>query len=545
MEQERSELHSDSVGDSADAHKVFVFNCPYLGTLEDSETSLAYPASANYCFRVESPLEVDFSHQEAYCLTDQHPGCHVFQMASAAIDDAVQVAPPMAPEKRKRRVSLYALPLILILILLAAIIWWPAPGTTIQESLVLGAQNNRVVSDGATFNGKPVSEPVVAEEAIVVDSSEAVAESAVSVTLNEYDSQTEESGPDTAANNSVTNNTVDNAEIHFPHGTGKVAAPDQPAGYVRTREIDEDSQAAAAQSTDAEKAVEAEISSMETSSDNAKQDASDNAEQDASDNAEQDASEETSDTAVDSASSTAEDTSSTGDESVSDEVSEATGEKNANEEDSAEEVDEVDESPPVTTADLPIISADTPAVTTAPEESLIPNADGELIFLVGPAVSSALSLSDGSEDTNALMVHQDPTSDSALLSLIEEKQFVTLLGRDSSGSWLNVLLNDGIEGWINANQSGAGVESTSLPSEGEEQLFPAVTSFPVIRSAYVDTGALNVRSGPGVEYEGITIITSGEVVGLIGRRALGPWVRIRLDNGLEGWVNSSLLAPVS
>jgi hypothetical protein len=45
-----------------------------------------------------------------------------------------------APEKCKRRVSFYTFPLILILILLAAIIWWPAPGTTIQESLVLGAK---------------------------------------------------------------------------------------------------------------------------------------------------------------------------------------------------------------------------------------------------------------------------------------------------------------------------------------------------------------------------------------------------------------------
>ncbi len=519
MKQERNELHPDSVGDSPDADKVFVFNCPYLGTLEDSDTSLAYPASANYCFRVESPLEVDLSHQEAYCLTDQHPSCHVFQMASAAIADAEPVAPATMPEKRKRRVSLFALPLILILILLAAIIWWPAPGTTIQESLVLGAQNNREVSDGVTISGKPVSEPDVVKEAIEVDSSEADAEPAVSVTLNEYDDQTDEGGADKATNTTVSNTSVDNSDIHSPPSTEKMAAPIQPEGDARIRKFDTGSPAAAAQSKDVEAAVEIEISGVETSSSNA----------------EQDTSEETSETAVESASSTAEAAASTDDESVSDEASEATGQENASEEDLAETVDEVDESPPVTTADLPIISADSTAVTTASEEPLVTNNDGELVILVGPAASSALSLSDGSEDTNALLFHQDPSGDSALLSLIEEKQFVTLLGRDSSGSWLNIRLNDGTEGWIYAVQSGA----------AEDQLLPTVTSFPVIRSAYVDTGALNVRSGPGVEYEGITIITSGEMVGLIGRRALGPWVRVRLDAGLEGWVNSSLLAPVS
>ena len=158
-----------------------------------------------------------------------------------------------------------------------------------------------------------------------------------------------------------------------------------------------------------------------------------------------------------------------------------------------------------------------------------------------------------SEDVNFLTVYQDPASDSQLLSLIERRQFVTLLGRDSSGAWLNVRLDNGVEGWIDAIQSEAEVVISSLPLEGDatasettgEQPLPAVTSYPVIRSAFVDTGALNVRSGPGIAYEAITVITSGDLVGLIGRRARGPWVRIRLDSGLEGLVNSSLLAQAS
>ena len=74
MEQERNDLHSGSAVGSLGMDKVFIFNCPYLGTLEDSATSLAYPALANHCFRVDSPTGVDLSYQEEYCLTARHPG---------------------------------------------------------------------------------------------------------------------------------------------------------------------------------------------------------------------------------------------------------------------------------------------------------------------------------------------------------------------------------------------------------------------------------------------------------------------------------------
>jgi len=220
----------------------------------------------------------------------------------------------------------------------------------------------------------------------------------------------------------------------------------------------------------------------------------------------------------------------------------------------AESAADEEESTAVTTADLPIISSDIPAVTTAPERPAPPNAGGGLVALVGPVVSSALSLHADVEDVNELLVYQAPTSDSELLTFIEERQFVTLLGRDSSGTWLNVRLNGGTEGWIDLIQSGASVDASTLPNaeDGEaaetivaEQPVPSASSFPVIRSAAVDTGALNVRSGPGLQYEPITIIGNGEIVGLIGRRTLGPWVRIRLGSGLEGWVNSSLLAQAS
>ncbi|MEZ4732765.1 MAG: PA14 domain-containing protein [Caldilineaceae bacterium] len=57
------------------------------------------------------------------------------------------------------------------------------------------------------------------------------------------------------------------------------------------------------------------------------------------------------------------------------------------------------------------------------------------------------------------------------------------------------------------------------------------------------TGAnfLNVRSGPGVGFGRIAVLTRGDVVDLIGRRPGSLWVQIRLNDGRTGWVNSRYL----
>lgn len=49
---------------------------------------------------------------------------------------------------------------------------------------------------------------------------------------------------------------------------------------------------------------------------------------------------------------------------------------------------------------------------------------------------------------------------------------------------------------------------------------------------------LNVRQGPGIQSERVTIIANGEVVEYLGRAPAGIWVQVRLTNGTIGWVNS-------
>lgn len=59
--------------------------------------------------------------------------------------------------------------------------------------------------------------------------------------------------------------------------------------------------------------------------------------------------------------------------------------------------------------------------------------------------------------------------------------------------------------------------------------------------AAVNTGRLNVRTGPGVQFKDITSVPYNTTVTLIGRASKGTWVQIQLASGQQGWVNSTLL----
>lgn len=47
--------------------------------------------------------------------------------------------------------------------------------------------------------------------------------------------------------------------------------------------------------------------------------------------------------------------------------------------------------------------------------------------------------------------------------------------------------------------------------------------------------ALNVRSGPGVDYKAIATVSSGAELPVIGRREANDWFKV-IVNGQEGWV---------
>jgi len=49
--------------------------CPYLGLIDDPNTSTSFPYEGNACYRAKNPTPVALPHQRGYCLTDEHTAC--------------------------------------------------------------------------------------------------------------------------------------------------------------------------------------------------------------------------------------------------------------------------------------------------------------------------------------------------------------------------------------------------------------------------------------------------------------------------------------
>ena len=67
-------------------------------------------------------------------------------------------------------------------------------------------------------------------------------------------------------------------------------------------------------------------------------------------------------------------------------------------------------------------------------------------------------------------------------------------------------------------------------------------------TATINTGALNVRSGPDYTYARVTTLYQGQQVALLARYSQNQWVKIVTPSGIDGWVNSRYLltsVPVS
>lgn len=60
-------------------------------------------------------------------------------------------------------------------------------------------------------------------------------------------------------------------------------------------------------------------------------------------------------------------------------------------------------------------------------------------------------------------------------------------------------------------------------------------------TASVNTGAVNVRSGPGMQYGSLTSLPFGFGVNVIARNSAGSWVLVALTNGVSGWINVNYL----
>ncbi len=186
--------------------------------------------------------------------------------------------------------------------------------------------------------------------------------------------------------------------------------------------------------------------------------------------------------------------------------------------------------PSVAVASLPSISETATAATPA---------DAAVVPATGGAATATVT------GAGRLNVRNGPGTDFPLLSTLADGQIVTLAGRSTDATWLQVRLPDGQLGWVSGQFLTSAVAFTALPvveaAVAVESVSPAPNTGGATIGIVAVDGTLNVRFGPGVTFTSFATLANGENVTLEGRSADSAWIQVRLADGRLGWVSSQYL----
>ncbi len=114
---------------------------------------------------------------------------------------------------------------------------------------------------------------------------------------------------------------------------------------------------------------------------------------------------------------------------------------------------------------------------------------------------------------------------------------VSLIGRSADSAWLQIRAADGRVGWVKTDVISTGFPLTNLPvtDSTDRSLAPSVV---------VMTDMLNVRYGPSLGYGIVARVYQGQALPVTGYRSADyGWVKVWLDDGRKGWVNTCCVQP--
>jgi len=135
-----------------------------------------------------------------------------------------------------------------------------------------------------------------------------------------------------------------------------------------------------------------------------------------------------------------------------------------------------------------------------------------------------------------LNVRIGPSRYEPQIGLLSRGQEVTLLGRNTAGTWLEIRLANQRAGWISARYIRSEVTVDSLPIVGHAPPPP-----PFEFNGYVLAHRLNVRSGPGLGYRVMGWLDRQQRVRLLGRNASATWLKAALAPNYHGWVHAGYI----
>lgn len=141
----------------------------------------------------------------------------------------------------------------------------------------------------------------------------------------------------------------------------------------------------------------------------------------------------------------------------------------------------------------------------------------------------------GTVNTPRLNIRSAPSASASVVVVVDKGQGMSLTGRNTAATWVQVRLPSGITGWANKFYITTSATIASLPVTGD------ATPVAAGASALVATGRLNLRSAPDPYATVLAIVDKNSTVTLIGRNTSGTWVQVRTIAGLTGWMKAAYL----
>jgi uncharacterized protein YraI len=172
--------------------------------------------------------------------------------------------------------------------------------------------------------------------------------------------------------------------------------------------------------------------------------------------------------------------------------------------------------PGFVTSTLPPTKIPPPTRTSLPTTST-----AEII--AGTAISSV----EGTTSTQ-LNVRAEPSTASETLGIINQFATMQVIGKDASGSWYQISYPDSVtgKGWVRA-------EFVQVDSSAEITVIGGVAGSGSGVSGLV-IQKINVRNGPGINYDSLGVLNPKDVVFVTGKDNSGEWMQIEFASAADG-----------
>jgi len=183
--------------------------------------------------------------------------------------------------------------------------------------------------------------------------------------------------------------------------------------------------------------------------------------------------------------------------------------------------------PDFVTATLPPMpSPQEPLATQMPTQSVpMPSVEASNISPIEGTTTTQVNMRTG------------PSTASESLGMIGPFVKVRVIGKDASGSWYRVMYAESEtgKGWVRADY-------VQVNAAAEIPLVETTAGSGSAMSGLV-IQKINVRSGPGTEYDSLGVLNSNDVVFITGKDAGGAWIQIEFTSAPDGkgWVTAKFL----